>query len=153
VGDVTAGRGEAMTVNDLERVEQAWPDLTSVLFVPHAEDDFGRLVALLDGLVDRVGEDEAHPLASLMEVVGTLIERYEDEPLALLQPIADAPKKLPCWMALSSTHTCAPAVRRSATRRVVKASSLWLWLTKMRGTGVVMALPRKRSHRLAAHAV
>ena len=24
-------------------------------------------------------EDESHPLASLMEVVGSLIERYEDE--------------------------------------------------------------------------
>jgi len=29
--------------------------------------------------MDRVGEDESHPLASLMEVVGALIERYEDE--------------------------------------------------------------------------
>jgi HTH-type transcriptional regulator / antitoxin HigA len=26
-----------------------------------------------------VEEDEAHPLASLMELVGVLIERYEDE--------------------------------------------------------------------------
>jgi HTH-type transcriptional regulator/antitoxin HigA len=29
--------------------------------------------------MDEVGEDEAHPLASLMEVVGVLIERYEEE--------------------------------------------------------------------------
>ena len=34
---------------------------------------------LLDSLIDQVGEDEAHPLASLMEVVGTLVEKYEDE--------------------------------------------------------------------------
>jgi HTH-type transcriptional regulator/antitoxin HigA len=34
---------------------------------------------MLDLLIDVVGEDEAHPLASLMEVVGVLIERYEDE--------------------------------------------------------------------------
>jgi hypothetical protein len=26
-----------------------------------------------------VGEDESHPLASFMEVVGILIEKYEDE--------------------------------------------------------------------------
>jgi hypothetical protein len=36
-------------------------------------------VALLDSFIDEVGEDESHPLASLMEVVGVLIEKYEDE--------------------------------------------------------------------------
>ncbi len=37
------------------------------------------LVDILDQLIDLVGEDAAHPLASLMEVIGVLIERYEDE--------------------------------------------------------------------------
>jgi len=37
------------------------------------------VVALLDSLVDEVGEDELHPLASLMEVLGVLIEKYEDD--------------------------------------------------------------------------
>ena len=36
-------------------------------------------VALHDALIDEVGEEETHPLASLMEVVGVLIERYEEE--------------------------------------------------------------------------
>jgi len=49
------------------------------LFVPHSDAEYQRLVALLNSLVDRVGEDETHPLASLMEVVSTLIERYKDE--------------------------------------------------------------------------
>ena len=30
-------------------------------------------------MIDEVGEDESHPLASLMEIVGVLIENYEDE--------------------------------------------------------------------------
>ena len=34
---------------------------------------------MLDRLVDEVGENESHPLASLMEIVGVLIEKYEDE--------------------------------------------------------------------------
>jgi HTH-type transcriptional regulator/antitoxin HigA len=68
-----------MATNDLERIEQAWPDLAPLLFVPHTEAEYQQLVALLDSLIDRVGEDEAHPLASLMEVVGALIERNEDE--------------------------------------------------------------------------
>jgi HTH-type transcriptional regulator/antitoxin HigA len=47
--------------------------------VPHTEEDYRELVALLDSLVDEVGENESHPLSSLMEVVGVLIEKYEDE--------------------------------------------------------------------------
>jgi HTH-type transcriptional regulator/antitoxin HigA len=68
-----------MPTSELERVEHAWPDVAPVLFVPRTENDYQRLVALLDALIDRVGEDEAHPLASLMDVVGALIARYEDE--------------------------------------------------------------------------
>jgi len=30
-------------------------------------------------LIDGIGEDENHPLASLMDILGTLIEKYEDE--------------------------------------------------------------------------
>jgi len=68
-----------MPVGEIDSVERAWPDMAPWLFVPHSEEEYQRLVALLDSLIDRVGEDETHPLASLMEVLGTLIERYEDE--------------------------------------------------------------------------
>ena len=34
---------------------------------------------MTDELVDEVGNDESHPFASLMEVIGLLIEKYEDE--------------------------------------------------------------------------
>jgi HTH-type transcriptional regulator / antitoxin HigA len=43
------------------------------------EEEYQRLVAFLDALIDEVGEEETHPLASLMEVIGVLIERYEEE--------------------------------------------------------------------------
>ena len=43
--------------------------LTSIVFVPHAESEYQRLVAVLDDLIDVVGENENHPLASLMEVI------------------------------------------------------------------------------------
>jgi HTH-type transcriptional regulator/antitoxin HigA len=68
-----------MIAGEVQRVERIWPALAPVLFVPHSETEFERLVALLDALIDVVGEDESHPLASLMEVIGVLIERYEDE--------------------------------------------------------------------------
>ena len=46
--------------------------------MPHTEQDYNHLVNLLDRLIDQVGEDETHPLASLMDVIGVLIESYED---------------------------------------------------------------------------
>ena len=45
---------------------------------------YNALVWLLDRLIDKVGEDETHPLAKLMDVIGVLIERYEDEHVAEL---------------------------------------------------------------------
>ena len=56
-----------------------WMPLVNTLYVPHNEEEYDRLVALLDDLIDEVGEDESHPLASMMEVVGVLIEKYEDD--------------------------------------------------------------------------
>jgi HTH-type transcriptional regulator/antitoxin HigA len=64
---------------DVHKMVNAWSSLASAMFVPHTEEEYQRLVALLDGLIDEVGEDESHPLASLMEIVGVLIEKYEDE--------------------------------------------------------------------------
>ena len=57
----------------------AWPQLSQMVYVPHQEEEYQRLVGFLDNLIDEVGEDESHPLASLMEIVGFLIERYEEE--------------------------------------------------------------------------
>ena len=37
------------------------------------------MITLLDRLIDEVGEKELHRLASLIEIVGVLIEKYEDE--------------------------------------------------------------------------
>lgn len=42
------------------------------------EAEYNRLVAMLDELIDEVGENEAHPLASLMEIIGVMIEHYEN---------------------------------------------------------------------------
>jgi len=47
--------------------------------VPHTDADYRELVELLDRITDEVGENENHSLASLMDVLGVLIEKYEDE--------------------------------------------------------------------------
>src|ERR1044072_8765033 len=64
---------------DVNKAANAWSLLAGAVFVPHTDEEYRQLVAILDGLVDEVGEDESHPLASLMEIVGVLIEKYEDE--------------------------------------------------------------------------
>ena len=68
-----------MTTSEIETVEQVWPSIAPLLFVPHTEQEYDRLVQMLDTLIDMVGEDEDHRLASLMEVIGVLVEKYEDE--------------------------------------------------------------------------
>ncbi|MDE0553831.1 MAG: hypothetical protein OXI24_06430 [Candidatus Poribacteria bacterium] len=66
-------------VREVQTAQNVWPMLTEVVFVPHAQSEYQRLTQVLDNLIDVVGEDEDHPLASLMEVIGILIEKYEDE--------------------------------------------------------------------------
>lgn len=62
----------------LERIASVWPTIKSVFSVPHTEAEYDNLVALLDNLIDEVGEDEKHPLSSLMEAIGNLIETFEN---------------------------------------------------------------------------
>ena len=66
-------------LTEVQTAQNVWPMLTEVVFVPHAQSEYQRLTEVMDNLIDVVGEDEDHPLASLMEVIGVLIEKYEDE--------------------------------------------------------------------------
>ena len=67
-----------MLSSDLQAATKIWPQVSSLVFVPRTEEEYDRAVALLDELIDEVGENEQHPLASLMDTLGTLIEAYED---------------------------------------------------------------------------
>ena len=68
-----------MLASEMQKAAEVWPSISDILFVPHTRQEYQALVDLLDNLVDEVGRDEKHPLASLMENVGVLIEKYEDE--------------------------------------------------------------------------
>jgi HTH-type transcriptional regulator/antitoxin HigA len=57
---------------------QSWKKVSDTVFVPRTKTEYERLVSMLDELVDQVGEDESHPLASLMDVLSALIENYEN---------------------------------------------------------------------------
>ena len=56
------------------------------LFVPNNEAEYSQLAQLLDEITDIVRDNESHPLANLMEVVGVLIETYENDHLPQPSP-------------------------------------------------------------------
>lgn len=73
-----------MSTAQMEKAFEAWPQVEPTLRVPHNDREYRQLVKLLDRLIDEVREKEDHPLASMMEVLGVLIEKYEDEHVAEL---------------------------------------------------------------------
>ena len=68
---------------NLEAIAKIWPTIEPVFSVPRTKADYSRLVEFLDDLIDQVGEDESHPLTSLAETVGTLVEAYEARTLSI----------------------------------------------------------------------
>ena len=84
-------------IAELERLSVAWTQMSGVLSVPHTEAEYLRISSLLDLVVDEIGEHDSHPLASLMETLGTLVDVYEREhvvelpasPVAVLRMLMD----------------------------------------------------------------
>jgi len=81
----TNGRNK-MPSTEFKNIEKLWPSVAGVLSVPHNKKDYLNLCNRLDELVDVVGNDDKHPLASLMETIGLLIEKYEEEKHQISEP-------------------------------------------------------------------
>ena len=64
---------------EIKEIAKVWPVVREVFTVPHNNKQYKKLVSFLDSVIDEVGEDENHPLASLMETLGSLIESYESQ--------------------------------------------------------------------------
>ena len=45
--------------------------------------DYARAVAMLDEIIDEIGEDEKHPLAELADALSVFVEKYEAEHMAI----------------------------------------------------------------------
>ena len=67
-------------INVIEKHEfrHAWKVVSPGLSI-RTEQDHGRAVRMLDRLLDKVGDEQHHPLFGFLEVLGTLIESYESE--------------------------------------------------------------------------
>ncbi|CAN2040465.1 HTH-type transcriptional regulator / antitoxin HigA [Candidatus Magnetomoraceae bacterium gMMP-15] len=68
-----------MEAYNLEKISNQWKVLGPILSVPNTETEYDNLVEFLDHLLDDIGNDEQHPLASLVDTIGTLIEAYDKE--------------------------------------------------------------------------
>ena len=78
------------------QVAETLTQSTEFIFVPTNEAEYDRLVALLDELTDIVRDDETHPLAKMMDVIGVLVEDYEDEHIP--EPAGDSISVLKYFM-------------------------------------------------------
>lgn len=63
--------------NSLHTITENWQHIAPLVSVPYTDEEYQKCLELLDQLIDEVGEDENHPLASLLDIVGTLVDNYE----------------------------------------------------------------------------
>ena len=91
------------------------------------DDDYERLVASLDKLIDIVGENENHLFAPLKDFIANLIEKYEEEhDMKKLLPgrglraayNADEPEYTPAQLELIKSQYQNPAVRQRTASRL-----------------------------------
>jgi HTH-type transcriptional regulator/antitoxin HigA len=67
-----------MSAAQLDTLTRSWTPISSLVCVPRTGEEYSRIVSLLDEITDEVGEDEDHPLASFMDVLGSLVHSYEE---------------------------------------------------------------------------
>ncbi len=67
-------------VNILEKpgFKKAWSVVDQGLSI-RTEADYNKAIGMLNRLLDEVGNNEAHPLFNFFEVLGTIIESYEED--------------------------------------------------------------------------
>lgn len=100
--------------SEFKQIEQNWQAL-AFLNPARSEVEYQRQVAVLDRLIDAIGEDEQHPLAGLMENLGLLIHSYETEHYPI--PVASAREVLVFLM--EEHHLTQSDLREIGTQGVV----------------------------------
>lgn len=66
---------------DIRAIQASWQafDATTHLRPIHDDEDYIRMVALMNSLLDATGDNEDHPLSGLLDLVGDIVSRYEQE--------------------------------------------------------------------------
>ena len=63
-------------------LEAHWATIRPLLTIRN-ERDYERAVKRIETLLDEIGSDERHPLYSLLDTLGTLLEAYEEQHYAI----------------------------------------------------------------------
>ena len=66
---------------DITALQAAWQAFDTVAHLRpiHSEADYDRMVAMMNALLDVAGDDENHPLSSLLELAADMVFRYEQQ--------------------------------------------------------------------------
>ena len=73
--------GAAQPQLDIRALQASWQEFDAMAHLRpiHSEVEYDRMVAMMNSLLDVTGDDEDHPLSSLLELAGDLVSRYEQE--------------------------------------------------------------------------
>jgi HTH-type transcriptional regulator/antitoxin HigA len=68
-------------IPDIKEISQAWTSFRKLVGVTsvRTENDYKRARAIIDALLDIVGDDGEHPLADMLDYFADQVEKYEDE--------------------------------------------------------------------------
>ncbi|MCP4347925.1 MAG: transcriptional regulator [Desulfobacterales bacterium] len=92
-----------MLTESYHEVLEHWISVRDLLSVPKSDEQCDRMIEFLNNLLYEVGNDEKHPLFSLIETLATLIEGYESKtipesestPIELLKLLMEENKLTP----------------------------------------------------------
>jgi HTH-type transcriptional regulator / antitoxin HigA len=72
---------------DLEKIARAWRKFETHLPVKlgaiQDEGHYGEIIELMNSLLDRIGDNESHPLVGLLHVVAALVREYEEDKIPI----------------------------------------------------------------------
>jgi HTH-type transcriptional regulator/antitoxin HigA len=74
---------------DILAIQTSWQvfDAKANLRPIHDEKSYDRMAALMNSLLDVAGDDEDHPLSGLLDLVGDMVSKYEQEQYAIDQAV------------------------------------------------------------------
>jgi len=75
---------------------KVWPTVSKVVTTLRTEEQYNKAVKLLDQLIDKVSEKPNDTLDSLIDILGTLIEDYENKHVP--EPVGDPISSLKHFM-------------------------------------------------------
>lgn len=77
--------------SSLHNITQHWQFVAPLIAVPYTESQYQERLVLLEQLLNEIGEDENHPLSSLLDTLSSVISNYEQhyypEPNASAQDV------------------------------------------------------------------